>query len=430
MTISVADALARIEADDERLNCFTSVYRDEALAAANAVERGPLAGIPFAAKNLYDVGGRTTLAGSKIYADNPPAARDATTVARLKAAGAVLVGATNMDEFAFGFTTENPHNGPTRNPHDPARIAGGSSGGSAAAVAAGMVPLALGSDTNGSVRVPAALCGVHGLKPTYGRLSRAGVAPLAWSFDHVGVFARSSREAARAYDTLQGPDADDPACTDRSLEPAEPVLDDGISGLRIAVAGGYFGTGGLAEVFAAVGRAADALGVAESIDIPDADRALAASLLITSAEGASLHLDEIRNRAEEFDPHTSDRWIAATMIPATWVHDAQRFRRRFRDIMAAVFEEFDVLITPTTAFPAPELGQGRITIDGRDVPVRGTLGRFTAPFSFIGLPAMSVPMAVEPGALPLGVQIIARPYDEAAVLRVAAALEKTGATAQ
>ena len=429
MTISVADALARIEADDERLNCFTAVYRDEALTAG-ADGGGALAGVPFAAKDLYDVAGRTTLAGSAIYDDNPPAARDATAVARLKAAGAVLVGATNMDEFAFGFTTENPHNGPTRNPHDPARIAGGSSGGSAAAVAAGMVPLALGSDTNGSVRVPAALCGVYGLKPTYGRLSRAGVAPLAWSFDHVGVFARTVREAARAYDAMQGPDADDPACTDRAPEPVEPALDDGISGLRIAVADGYFGTGGLAEVFAAVGRAADALGASESIDIPDADRALAASLLITSAEGASLHLDEIRSRAGDFDPHTRDRWIAATMIPATWVHDAQRFRRRFRDIMAAIFEDFDVLITPTTAFPAPELGQGRITIDGSDVPVRGTLGRFTAPFSFIGLPAMSVPMAVEPGALPLGVQIIARPYDEAAVLRVAAALEKTGATAR
>ncbi len=430
MTISVADALERIEADDERFNCFTSVYRDEALAVASADTDGSLAGVPFAVKDLYDVAGRTTRAGSVIYADNPPAARDATAVARLKAAGAVLVGATNMDEFAFGFTTENPHNGPTRNPRDPARIAGGSSGGSAAAVAAGMVPLALGSDTNGSVRVPAALCGVYGLKPTYGRLSRAGVAPLAWSFDHVGVFARTARETARAYDALQGPDAEDPACTGRAPEPAEPALDDGIAGLRIAVAGGYFATGGLPEVFAAVDRAAGVLDADKRIDIPDADRALAASLLITSAEGASLHLNEIRARAADFDPHTRDRWIAATMIPAAWVHDAQRFRRRFRDIMAAVFKDVDVLITPTTAFPAPELGQGRITIDGSDVPVRGTLGRFTAPFSFVGLPAISVPMAVEPGALPLGVQIVARPYDEAAVLRVAAVLEKNGATAQ
>ncbi len=429
MKISVADALGRIANDDGKLNCFTSVFHDAAPAAESTGSGGPLSGSPFAAKDLYDVAGRTTRAGSRIRADDPPAARDATALARLKAAGAVLVGTTNMDEFAFGFTTENPHTGPTRNPHDPARSAGGSSGGSAAAVAAGMVPLALGSDTNGSVRVPAARCGVHGLKPTYGRLSRAGTAPLAWSFDHVGVFARTVAETARAYDALQGPDDADPACADHAPEPAAPGLDDGIDGLRIAVAGGYFATGGLAPVFDAVGRAAEALGTARRVDIPQADRALAASLLITSAEGASLHLDEIRTRAEEFDPHTRDRWIAATMIPAAWVHDAQRFRRRFRDMMAALFTEFDVLITPTTAFPAPELGQGRITIDGREVPVRGTLGRFTAPFSFIGLPAMSVPAAVEAGALPLGIQIVAGPWNEAAVFRVAAFLEKCGATA-
>jgi len=180
VTVAVTQALDRIEAGDGRLNCFTAVWRDDAMAAARDALDGPLAGVPFAVKDLYDVAGRTTPAGSVIHADNPPAEHDATAVAKLKAAGAVLVGATNMDELAFGFTTENPHNGPTRNPHDPARIAGGSSGGSAAAVAAHMVPLALGSDTNGSVRVPAALCGVFGLKPTYGRLSRAGASPLAW----------------------------------------------------------------------------------------------------------------------------------------------------------------------------------------------------------------------------------------------------------
>ncbi len=429
MTVAVTQALDRIEAGDGRLNCFTAVWRDDAMAAARDALDGPLAGVPFAVKDLYDVAGRTTPAGSVIHADNPPAEHDATAVAKLKAAGAVLVGATNMDELAFGFTTENPHNGPTRNPHDPARIAGGSSGGSAAAVAAHMVPLALGSDTNGSVRVPAALCGVFGLKPTYGRLSRAGASPLAWSFDHVGVFAATVAETARAYDALQGPDPRDPACTDRPIEAAEPALDDGIDGLRIGVAGGHFATGGLDQVFAAVGRAADALGVRDRVDIPEADRALAASLLITSAEGASLHFDDIRSRAEELDPHTRDRWIAATLIPAAWVHDAQRFRARFRGILDAVFDQFDVVITPTTPFPAPELGQARITIGGGEVPVRGTLGRFTAPFSFVGVPAISVPIAVAPGALPLGVQIVARAHHEAVVLRVAAFLEKSGATA-
>ena len=210
----VAGALERIARRDATLNAFTSVLRDRALADADAIDHrlasgadaGPLAGVPFAAKNLFDIAGVTTLAGSKINADNAPATRDATAVARLRTAGAVLVGALNMDEYAYGFSTENTHYGPTRNPHDPSRIAGGSSGGSAAAVAAGLVPLSLGTDTNGSIRVPAALCGVFGLKPTFGRVSRAGVVPLAWSFDHVGPFARRVADlAARRSMRSPGP---------------------------------------------------------------------------------------------------------------------------------------------------------------------------------------------------------------------------------
>src|SRR5213594_2553503 len=244
----VAAALDRIAKRDPTLNCFTTLLGDRALAEAERIDRviagggdaGPLAGVPFAVKNLFDVAGVTTLAGSRIYRDNPPAGRDATAVAALRRAGAVLVGCANMDEFAFGFTTENTHYGPTRNPHDPTRIAGGSSGGSAAAVAAGLVALSLGSDTNGSIRVPAALCGIYGLKPTFGRLSRAGVFPLASSLDHVGPFARSVADLALAFDALQGPDATDPVCTDRPAEPCGPELHRGVAGLRLAVAGGHF----------------------------------------------------------------------------------------------------------------------------------------------------------------------------------------------
>ena len=214
-------SLASIRAHNDKLNCFTRVLEREALAAADTVDRriaaggdpGPLAGVPFAAKNLFDIAGVTTLAGSKILAGNPPAAQDATAVERLKRAGAVLVGATNMDEFAYGFVTENAHYGVTRNPHDQSRVAGGSSGGSAASVAAGMVPLSLGSDTNGSIRVPAAFCGVYGLKATYGRISRAGAFLFAASFDHVGPFARSTRDLAVAFDVLHGPDPRDPVCS-------------------------------------------------------------------------------------------------------------------------------------------------------------------------------------------------------------------------
>ena len=214
--VEVAEAtLERIAGDT--LNCFTAVLRKRALADAAAADRaraagtppGPLAGVPFAVKNLFDVAGTVTLAGSRINRDNPPAARDAFVVRRLAAAGAVLVGALNMDEYAYGFTTENSHYGATGNARDPARMAGGSSGGSAAAVGAGLVPLSLGSDTNGSIRVPASLNGVYGLKPTYGRLGRSGCFPFVATLDHVGPFSHSAADIALAYDALQGPDPDD-----------------------------------------------------------------------------------------------------------------------------------------------------------------------------------------------------------------------------
>src|SRR5437867_1061792 len=275
-----AAALDRIAWRDRKLNCFTLVRRDAALAEAVALDAriaggedpGPLAGVPFAAKNLFDVTGVTTVAGARIEAERAPATRDAAAVAALRRAGAILVGATNMDEYAYGFSTENTHYGATRNPHDPARVAGGSSGGSAAAVAAGLVPLALGTDTNGSIRVPAALCGIFGLKPTFGRLSRAGVFPLASSLDHVGPFARSVADLALAFDALQGPDATDPVCTDRPAEPCGPELHRGVAGLRLAVAGGHFAALATEGSLDAVSRVAAALGVTTQATLPEAHR--------------------------------------------------------------------------------------------------------------------------------------------------------------
>src|SRR5262249_26709029 len=222
----VTGALERIERRDRILNCFTRVLGEVAIADADRVDRiiatggdpGPLAGVPFAVKNLFDVGGVTTLAGSRIHPQPPPAPRDAPAVGSLRRAGAVLVGCLNMDEYAFGFTTENTHYGPTHNPHDLTRMAGGSSGGSAAAVAAGLVTLSLGSDTNGSIRVPAALCGVFGLKPTFGRVSRAGVVLFAGSLDHVRPFARAVRDLALAFDAIQGPGGAGPDCARRPAE--------------------------------------------------------------------------------------------------------------------------------------------------------------------------------------------------------------------
>src|SRR5882724_4035632 len=241
-------ALARIAKHDPVLNSFTDVTADRARAKARAVDAaisagqdaGPLAGVPFAVKNLFDVQGLPTRAGSKINRDLPPSSRDATLIERLEAAGAVLVGALNMGEYAYDFTGENVHDGPSRNPHDVTRMTGGSSGGSGAAVGGGLVPLALGSDTNGSIRVPSSLCGLFGLKPTYGRLPRNRTFPFVASFDHLGPFARTTRDLALIYDAMQGPDPDDPACTTRAAEPTAPLLERGTDDLTIAVAGGYF----------------------------------------------------------------------------------------------------------------------------------------------------------------------------------------------
>jgi AtzE family amidohydrolase len=330
-----------------------------------------------------------------------------------------------MDEYAYGFTTENAHYGPTRNPHDPTRLAGGSSGGSGAAVGAGLVPLTLGSDTNGSVRVPAALCGVFGLKPTYGRVSRAGSALFAPSFDHVGPLGRSVRDVTAAFDVMQGPDPEDPACAIRPAEPCLPALGEGIAGLRIAVLDGHFAKGGEPEAFAAVAHVAAALGVTRRATIPEAHRARAAAMVITASEGAALHLADLRTRAQDFDPLTRDRFLAGALVPATWYLRAQRFRAWYRARVAELFREVDVLLAPTTPCAAPRIGQERMMMDGVEVLTRPNLGVYTQPISFIGLPVLSVPVT-RPGAMPLGVQIIAAPFREAHVLRVGALLEAKG----
>jgi AtzE family amidohydrolase len=429
-------ALARIRAKDGTINAFTAVLDQQALADARAVDAhlaahrdpGPLAGVPFAVKNLFDIAGLTTVAGSKIHKDRPPARHDATAVARMKAAGAVLVGALNMDEYAYGFTTENEHYGPTRNPRALDHMAGGSSGGSGAAVAAGMVPITLGSDTNGSIRVPASLCGIFGLKPTYGRLSRAGAFLFARSFDHIGPLARSVRDLAAAFDAMQGPDPLDPVCTSRPTEKTVQHLLEGTSGLRIAVADGYFRGSALPEALAAVDTVAAALHATRKVELPEAHRARAAAFVITSAEGANLHFADLKTRPQDFDVATRDRFLAGAMIPAAWVLQAQRFRRWYRDRVRTLFEDVDLILAPTTPCPAPKIGQATMVLGGVEMPTRPNLGLFTQPISFIGLPVLSVPIQ-RPGALPLGVQLIAAPYREDVVLRAGAALEAAGVCA-
>ena len=425
-------ALARIEQRDTVLNSFTDVTAERARSKAKAIDAaiaagqsvGPLAGVPFAVKNLFDIEGLATRAGSKINRDLPPASRDAALIARMEAAGAVLVGALNMGEYAYDFTGENVHDGPSRNPHDPTRMSGGSSGGSGSAVGGGLVPIALGSDTNGSIRVPSSFCGIFGLKPTYGRLSRARSFPFVASLDHLGPFARSVDDLALAYDAMQGPDPDDAACTTRPAEPVTPLLAQDISGLRIALAGGYFQTNLFAEAKEAVARVAKALDVSRTVEIPEAARARAAAYVITTTEGASLHLDRLRLRPNDFDPAVRDRLIAGAMIPAPLVDRAQKFRRWYGAQVLELFKSVDVLIAPATPCIAPKLGQTTFVLDGVELPVRANIGIHTQPISFIGLPVAVVPVPLEP--MPIGVQIIAAPWREDIALRVAAALERMG----
>lgn len=430
--VAIATSLARIAATDARVNAFTSVLADRARTRAAAVDQHPLraelplAGVPFAVKNLFDIAGLPTLAGSRIERDAAPADEDALLVQRLEAAGAILVGALNMDEYAYGYTTENSHYGPTRNPHDLARSAGGSSGGSAAAIAAGQVPLSLGSDTNGSIRVPASLCGCFGLKPTFGRLPRTGTYPFVASLDHLGPFARTVRDLALAYDLMQGPAATDPACIPRPIEPVSPSLDRGAAELRIGVLGGWWQTMADDDARAAVALAAGALGVTREVELPEVERARAAAFLITNAESANLHLPDLRQRPDDFEPLSRDRFLAGALLPASWVQQAQRVRLWFARRVAAAFADVDVLLAPATPCVAPLLGTEWLELGGQRLPARPSLGLLAQPLSCIGLPVVTVPVwmtQTAPHPLPLGVQVIAAPWREDLALRVAAALE-------
>jgi 1-carboxybiuret hydrolase len=424
--------LARIDVRNAALGAFTDVTAARAIARADAIDTarargetlGPLAGAPFAVKNLFDVAGLPTRAGSKINRDRPPATKDAGLVARLEAAGAILVGALNMGEYAYDFTGENAHDGPSRNPHNLEHMTGGSSGGSAAAVAGGLVPIALGSDTNGSIRVPSSFCGLFGLKPTYGRLTRAGTFPFVATLDHLGPFARSVADLALTYDAMLGSDAADPAQAAVRTQPATPSIEGGSSGLRIATLGGYFTRSADASSLVAVDAVARALNAERVVELPGADKARAAAYLITMVEGAALHLHRLQTRAADFDPDVRERLIAGAMLPGAWIQQAQKFRRTFREQALALFRDVDVLLAPATPCRAPKIGQKTFVLDGKEMLARPNIGLFTQPISLIGLPVVSVPVWTVGERLPIGVQVIAPPWREDLALRVARCLER------
>jgi AtzE family amidohydrolase len=427
-----ASAIKRIAALDSKTNSFTDVLAARAHETAAAVdkrvarsERLPLAGVPFAVKNLFDVKGIPTRAGSKINRERKPSTLDSVLIERLEEQGAVLVGALNMGEFAYDFTGENVHDGAARNPHDPTHMTGGSSSGSGAAVAAGYVPLSLGSDTNGSIRVPASFCGLFGLKPTYGRLSRARSFPFVASLDHLGPLARSAMDLSLSYDAMQGPDHEDPVCAQREVEITVTEIAKGVKGLRVAKLTGYFAKQGEPEAYAATDRIAKALNAFETVSLDDAAVARASAYLITASEGAALHLDRLRERAGDFDPDVRDRLIAGAMIPAVWTIQAQKIRRHFRAQVRELFERFDILLAPATPTRAPKIGQKTFKLDGQEMLVRPNIGIYTQPISFIGLPVVAVPVWPDNG-LPIGVQVIAPPWREDLALRVAYQLERDG----
>lgn len=408
-------AIAAIERLNPTIKAVTRLLADRALAEAAAVDAavaaghdpGPLAGVPYGVKDLFDVAGLPTTAGAARLRDAPPAAADAEAIAQLKAAGAVLVATLNMDEFAYGFATVNATWGTTRNPHDPARLAGGSSGGSAAAVASGMLPFALGSDTNGSVRIPASLCGLYGTKPTHGSLPMGGVYPFVDSLDDVGVFTRHASDLPLLHAVLAG-------------SPMTARWD----GPRVAMLGGWFADNRTPVMVEAMEALARALGDPPVVTLPDVGRARSAAFLMTAAEGGARHLPALRDDPMAFDPATRDRFIAGAALPTAAYLDALAERERFRAAVAALFGRYDVLIAPAVPGVAPLVDDPVVIIDGAAVPARAMLGVYAQPISFVGPAVVAAPLPVD--GLPLGVQLIGAPGSDAQIQQLAIQLEAKG----
>ncbi|MEO7911852.1 MAG: amidase [Roseiflexaceae bacterium] len=415
--------LARIAERDSELNAFQLVMAEPARAAARRAEqeiadgnyRGPLHGVPVAVKDLLAIAGTPTTAGSKILAGNITDF-DAAAVERLTAAGAVIVGKTRLSEFAYSPGSNNAHYGPTRNPRHPERDTGGSSSGSAAAVGAELVYAAIGSDTGGSIRIPASLCGIVGLKPTFGRISLYGVLPLAWSLDHLGPLTRSVADAGLLLDALSGYDARDPRTRQHAPPPTPPDLDAGVRGLRIGVLSND-GSGGRLGSDAALaawrhGLAALEQGGAElvQIDVPELEPLRLLNSAILAMEASAYHHPNLRARLDDYGEFMRQRILAAFAYDPRAFVRAQQARAALRRRCDTIFERIDLLSTPSQPDVAPQLGSlGSLT--------------FTAPFNILGWPAISVPVGASADGLPFGLQLAGRPWDEATVLRAARVVE-------
>ncbi|HWR52139.1 MAG TPA: amidase [Bryobacteraceae bacterium] len=418
----VRDALARITAHNLDLNAFIAVTEASArLAAENADaeiaaghDRGPLHGIPIALKDLIHVAGVPTTAGSKVLRDSVPD-RDAEVVRRLKHAGAVIVGKTNMHEIAYGITSNNPHYGPVRNPRDPRRIAGGSSGGSAAAVADGMALAALGTDTGGSIRIPASFCGVVGYKPSYTLVSREGVVPLGWTLDHVGPLASTVRDCAVVTAAIAGLPPD-----------FVPPEDASLRGVRIGLPENFYFECVWPEVAEAVRNAArkaeSAGAVMVPVTVPDIEATNAIARVILLAEAAAAW-KPWRAHRDDFGADVVTLLDQGRLIPATDYINAQRMRRQCRAEFARIWKQVDCLFTPTTPTTAPRIGEHDLKIDDRMQDVRIASTRFVRGINLLGIPAVSLPCGLGTAGLPIGLQILSGGGQDQKLLRIAAALE-------
>lgn len=425
--------LARIVLLNPQINAFTCITSVRALKEAARVDAliaegtnpGPLAGVPFSAKNLFDLRGLVTLAGSSINADYPPATQDATSVERMCAAGAICLGATNMGEYAYDFTTRNAHYGATYNPLDQSRSAGGSSGGSAASVLANLCSLSLGTDTNGSMRVPASFCGIWSLKPGYGRLSRAGSFPFVSSLDTIGVFGKSVRDLAIALDVMSGPDSRDSICQSHEQKPVGPELEMQSEPLRVARLGGYFVGRSDPVIDKAVDVLCKALGTDAVVELPKPELARAAAFLITAAEGGALHKGRLAERAADFDQSTRARFLAGSLTPSAWYLQGQRFRSWWKAEVAKLFVEQDILIAPATPMLAPKLTDVSFQFGDTQMALGPNIGLYTQPITLVGLPVLTAPVLI-PGSLPTGIQLVGRPNAEKQLLQLAYKLEQAG----